>query len=220
MIVQIEKVLDEATVAGLRSALAVASGGFQPGAQTAGWHAKHVKNNEQLASPEARRTCEAVQAALIRNDVFKAVARPRDLTGMLVSRYGVGMEYGLHVDAPLMAGKRTDLSFTVFLSDVSDYDGGELLIEGNDGTSTIKLAAGSVVVYPSTTLHRVAQVTRGERLVVVGWVRSFIRSLEQREILFDLDRSIRLMRDGGASRELIDLTLKTRSNLMRMWIED
>lgn len=220
MIVQIEKVLDGATVSALRASLQSASASFQSGAQTAGWHARDVKNNEQLASPEARKTCEVVQAALVRNEIFKAVARPRDLTGMLVSRYGVGMEYGLHVDSPLMAGRRTDLSFTVFLSDAQDYDGGELLIEGNDGTSTIKLAAGSVVVYPSTTLHRVAQVTRGERLVVVGWVRSLIRSLEQREILFDLDRTLRMLRENGASREAIDLTLKTRSNLMRMWIED
>ena len=220
MIVQIEKVLDEATVGGLAAQLQGGAAQFQSGAQTAGWHAKHVKNNEQLASLEARKTCEVVQAALIRNDVFKAVARPRDLTGMLVSRYGVGMEYGLHVDSPLMAGRRTDLSFTVFLSGPEDYDGGELLIEGNDGTSTIKLAAGAAVVYPSTTLHRVAQVTRGERLVVVGWVRSFIRSPEQREILLDLDRSLKLLRDGGATRDIVDLTLKTRSNLMRMWIED
>ncbi len=220
MIVQIENVLDGAAVAALKASLQAASAQFQPGAQTAGWHAKHVKNNEQLASPQARQTCEAVQAALIRNEVFKTAARPRDLTGLLVSRYGVGMEYGLHVDAPLMVGKRTDLSFTVFLSSPHDYDGGELVIEGNDGASAIKLAAGSAVLYPSTSLHRVAAVTRGERLVVVGWVRSLIRSQEQRDILFDLDRSIALMRQGGADRSIIDLTLKTRSNLMRMWLDD
>ena len=152
--------------------------------------------------------------------VFKAAARPKKLTGMLVSRYGTGMSYGLHVDDALMGGVRTDLSFTVFLAEPESYEGGELLIEGNDGTNAIKLAAGSAVVYPTTSLHHVSEVTNGERLVVVGWVRSYIRSGDQREILFDLDQSVAQLREAGAERAILDRILKTRANLMRMWAED
>lgn len=95
-----------------------------------------------------------------------------------------------------------------------------MLIEGNDGTSAIKLPAGSAVGDPTTSLHRVAQVTEGERIVVVGWVRSYVRSGEQREILFDLDQTIAQLREAGAPRPVLDRILKTRANLMRMWAED
>lgn len=220
MIMQIETVLAADAVADLREALRAEAKAFQSGAATAGWHAREVKQNEQSAGPAAAKAIASVQAALGGNSVFKAVARPKQLVGLLVSRYGPGMEYGLHVDDALMGGIRTDLSFTVFLSGPESYDGGELLIEGNDGTSAIKLPAGSAVVYPTTSLHRVAPVTAGERMVVVGWVRSFIRSSEQREILFDLDQSVTLLREAGASRLIFDRILKTRANLMRMWAED
>jgi PKHD-type hydroxylase len=220
MIMQIETILATDAVAALRSALLAESGAFQSGAVTAGWHAREVKRNEQAVGPAAAKAISTVQAALSAHPVFKAVARPKQLLGLLVSRYGPGMEYGLHVDDALMGGIRTDLSFTVFLSEPGSYEGGELLIEGNDGTNAIKLPAGSAVVYPTTSLHRVAPVTAGERLVVVGWVRSFIRSAEQREILFDLDQSVAQLREAGAARPILDRILKTRANLMRMWAED
>lgn len=220
MIMQIENVLAAEAVIQLRTALLAESGAFQSGSATAGWHAREVKRNEQSAGPAAASAIAAVQAALAGNPVFKAVARPKQLVGLLVSRYGPGMEYGLHVDEALMGGIRTDLSFTVFLSAPETYQGGELLIEGNDGTSAIKLPAGSAVVYPTTSLHRVARVTEGERIVVVGWVRSYVRSREQREILFDLDQTIAQLREAGAPRPVLDRILKTRANLMRMWAED
>ena len=94
------------------------------------------------------------------------------------------------------------------------------MIEGNDGENAIKLSAGSVVVYPATSLHRVAEVTRGERLVVVGWVRSFIRNGEQREILFDLDQTVAALIGTKADRAITDRVFKTRNNLTRMWAED
>ena len=220
MIMQIENVLAAETAAQLRAALLAESGAFQAGAATAGWHAREVKRNEQSAGPAAAGAIAAVQAALAGNPLFKAVARPKQLVGLLVSRYGPGMEYGLHVDDALMGGIRTDLSFTVFLSEPESYQGGALLIEGNDGASAIKSPAGSAVVYPTTSLHRVAQVTEGERMVVVGWVRSLIRSGERREILFDLDQSVAQLREAGATRDVLDRVLKVRANLMRMWAED
>ena len=128
--------------------------------------------------------------------------------------------YGSHVDDAMIGGLRTDVSFTLFLSDPKGYSGGELVIETAAGEDGIKLPAGSLVAYPTTVLHRVAKVTRGERLVCVGWVRSYIRDAAHRELLFDLDTARRRMfaREGKSAD--YDLISKSTANLMRMWIED
>jgi PKHD-type hydroxylase len=220
MILQIGGVLGEAELHGLRDALTTDAAGFEPGAKTAGWQARTVKHNEQAQGAAATRAVAAVEKALGSHAVFRAAARPKSLVGLLVSRYRPGMSYGTHVDDALMNGVRTDLSFTVFLSEPDSYDGGELIIEGNDGEQVIKLAAGGAVIYPSNTLHRVEEVTRGERLVVVGWVRSLVRRGDQREILFDLDQSIAALREAQAGRAILDRLLKTRANLLRLWAED
>lgn len=220
MIMQIDSVLPPEAVASLGAALGSGDASFQSGAATAGWHAREVKNNEQASGVAARRAIAEVEQALLANPVFKAAARPRQLVGLLVSRYRPGMEYGLHVDDAMMQGVRTDLSFTLFLSPPEAYEGGELVIEGNDAESAIKLPAGSAVVYPTTSLHRVAPVTAGERLVVVGWVRSLIRRADQREVLFDLDTVVAEMRQHGGSQPGMDRILKVRANLQRMWVED
>ena len=130
------------------------------------------------------------------------------------------MSYGRHVDNALMkGGHRSDLSFTVFLSDPKDYDGGELVIEGADSEQGYKLPAGSAIVYPSTTLHRVDPITRGERWAVVGWVESWVRHAAQREILFDLDTvQRRLFAQMGKTPEF-DLVAKSLSNLLRQWLD-
>lgn len=219
MIVQIGGLLADDTLASLRQALGEEAAGFKPGAATAGWHARPVKHNEQASGAAAAQAVAAVKDALGAHPVFNAVARPKALVGLLVSRYGPGMEYGTHVDNAMMNGIRTDLSFTVFLAPPEAYDGGELVIEANDGEQPVKLAAGSAVVYPSTSLHRVEQVTRGERLVVVGWVRSLVRRADQREILFDLDQMIASQRLGG-DRAMLDRLMKCKANLLRMWAED
>lgn len=128
--------------------------------------------------------------------------------------------YGSHVDDAMIGGLRTDVSFTLFLSDPKGYSGGELVIETAAGEDGIKLPAGSLVAYPTTVQHRVAKVTRGERLVCVGWVRSYIRDAAHRELLFDLDTARRRMfaREGKSAD--YDLISKSTANLMRMWIED
>jgi PKHD-type hydroxylase len=122
------------------------------------------------------------------------------------------------VDDALMGGLRTDLSFTLFLSEPETYDGGALVIEDSFEARAIKLGAGEMILYPSTSLHRVEPVTRGSRLAVVGWVQSRVRDAGRREILFDLDRSVAELQAGGAD-ELLDRLAKTRSNLLRMWAE-
>jgi PKHD-type hydroxylase len=112
------------------------------------------------------------------------------------------------------------MSFTVFLSDPHSYDGGALVVEAPDGDTEIKLDAGSLVLYPTTSLHRVEEVTRGERLAIVGWVRSYIRSAEQRETLFDLDQVVAALKSQSADRAMMNPVMKVRNTLTRMWAED
>jgi PKHD-type hydroxylase len=119
-----------------------------------------------------------------------------------------------------MGGVRTDLSFTLFMSDPATYKGGELVIEGHDGDTEVKLAAGGLVLYPTTSLHHVNRVIEGERLAIVGWVRSFIRSAEHREALFDLDQVVATLKANGAERGLMNPVMKVRNTLTRMWVED
>lgn len=194
--------------------------GFEDGARTAGRIAKTVKRNEQ-ASPKglAADFSTLVEKRLMKNDVFRAAARPREFIRVLLSRYREGMEYGLHSDDAYMDGKRVDLSFTLFLAEPDAYEGGELVIEEPAGERFIKLPAGSLVVYPSTTLHRVAEVTKGERRAAVGWVRSLVRGAEERETLFDVALALRQAEAAG-NRALIDRLLKIQGTLLRRWGDD
>lgn len=218
MFLAIEGLIDPATVAVLREEAAALE--FEDGAKTAGRFAREVKANDQAAASPARdAVLEVVTRALQANPLFAAAARPKAMTPLILSRYRMGQTYGLHVDDAVMGGVRTDISFTLFLSDPDSYDGGALIIEDSLESRAVKLAAGSVFLYPSTTLHRVEPVTVGERLVVVGWVQSRIRSAEKREILFDLDRSIAEIHASAGKSAVFDTLCKTRSNLLRMWAE-
>ena len=220
MLIQISDVLDSATLAEFRSTIAAAAGAFEDGSRTAGWHAKAVKNNEQVTKDAASPVTATLRGILLEHPVFKAAAMPKQFVKILVSRYRPGMSYGSHVDDALMGGIRTDLSFTLFLSEPETYDGGALVIEGNDGDSEVKLPAGSLVLYPTTTLHRVSEVTRGERLAITGWVRSYIRSHEDRELLFDLENIIASLRQQGIGRPTLDRVMKVKANLLHKWAED
>ncbi len=220
MFLQIQNVLSAAQVEAIRERVESHPQDFEDGRRTAGWHAKAVKDNEQAKGDTAAAIREVVEKSLLAHPVFKAAAMPKSFVKTLVSRYRPGMSYGTHVDDALMGGVRTDLSFTLFLSEPETYDGGALVIEGNDGDSEIKLPPGSLVLYPTTTLHRVSEVTRGERLAFVGWVRSYIRSHEDREILFDLENVIATLRQSGSDRAILDRLLKVKANLLRNWAED
>ena len=163
---------------------------------------------------------QKLAAKIAENEVFQLAVRPKKLSPLTISRYQPGMSYGTHVDDALMGGMRSDVSFTLFLADPSSYDGGELVIESPAGEEDLKLPAGALVAYPSGSLHRVAPVTRGVRLAAVGWVRSFLRSPEQRELMFDIETARRaLFTRDGKSREF-DLMSKASANLLRMWAED
>ncbi len=194
---------------------------FVDGRATAGFAARLVKNNRQAANDRRLDTVRKLVAErILGNEVFRLAVRPKALTPLMFSRYEAGMDYGSHVDDALMDGLRTDVSFTLFLSEPASYDGGDLVIESASGDDAIKLDAGSLVAYPSTALHRVAPVTRGMRLAAVGWARSFIRDAARRELLFDLDTARRAMfAQGGKSAEY-DLVSKSLANLLRMWAED
>src|SRR5664279_5266844 len=220
MITVIADVLDATETAAARDTLAKVA--FVDGRATAGWHARLVKNNLQAASADALVTGlrDSIAAKISANPLFRLVARPKSLTPLILSRYEPGMAYGSHVDDALMNGVRSDVSFTLFLSDLDTYDGGALIIETSSGEEDIKLPAGSLVAYPSTTLHRVAEVTKGARLAAVGWARSFIRDQSQRELLFDLDTARQgIFQKDGKTAEF-DLLSKTSANLLRMWVDD
>ncbi|MEZ5765811.1 MAG: Fe2+-dependent dioxygenase [Xanthobacteraceae bacterium] len=194
---------------------------FVDGRKTAGFAARHVKNNKQAEATDTVGTAirSLVAKRLNEHDLFRAAVRPKALSPLLISRYEPGMEYGAHVDDALMNGLRTDVAFTVFLNEPAQYDGGELVIESAAGEDDFKLEAGSMIVYEATTLHRVAPVTRGVRDAVVGWAQSYVRSASKRELLFDLETVRRTLyaRDGKTAE--FDLLSKSFSNLMRMWAD-
>ena len=222
MIFTIPNILNASQLAQITASLAKAE--FVDGKLTAGWHAKLVKNNQQLKpkSPQIQPLKDQIQAVLMGNGLFQTALRPKVIHSLLFSRYGVGMSYGRHTDNALMghpAQWRSDVSFTLFLNAPSEYEGGELVVEGADQETAYKLAAGSALCYPSTTLHRVNEVTQGTRLVVVGWVQSLVREPGDREILFDLDTARRAIfaKDGKTAE--FDLLSKSVANLLRKWAD-
>ena len=219
MFIQIANII---TAADLRLADTVfaQTDAFESGARTAGRIARAVKNNEQ-AKPSglAADLTVLIEKRLLKNDVFRAAAQPGQLIRTLLSRYTAGMGYGLHVDDAFIEGQRTDLSFTLFLAPPESYEGGELVVEEPAGERLIKLEAGALVLYPSTTLHRVAEVTKGERRAAAGWVRSRIRDAEARETLFDVALALRQAEAAG-NRTLTDRLLKIQGALLRRWGED
>lgn len=202
----------------------IAKGEFADGKTTAGARARRVKDNVQMTrGTEATRSAQAtVLKALRGNETFQRAALPKSIRPPLISRYLPGMRYGAHVDDALMGRgtkTRSDVAVTLFISDPADYEGGELLIESPYGPQEIKLPAGSAVIYPSSTLHRVAEVTRGERLAAVTWVQSYLRDPARRELLYDLHRIRTRLAALDPDSEETDLAYKTYANLLRLWSE-
>jgi PKHD-type hydroxylase len=220
MMTVIGGVLDSADTAAAREAASKLN--FVDGRATAGWAAQLVKNNLQAAgnNPALQSLRQTLSAKINDNPLFRMIARPKTLSPLILSRYEPGMAYGSHVDDAIMGGMRSDVSFTLFLSDPDTYDGGALVIETASGEEDVKLPAGSMVVYSATSLHRVAEVTRGARLAAVGWARSFIRDAAQRELLFDLDTARQSLFQKHGKTPEFDLLSKTSANLLRMWAED
>ncbi|TDQ84207.1 PKHD-type hydroxylase [Dongia mobilis] len=198
---------------------------FVDGKETAGFRAKMVKHNEQVSrEAEGRRVMqEIVVRALARSPGFRRAAIPHKIRPPLISRYREGMSYGTHVDDAMMGQgfqrERSDVSVTVFINDASDYDGGELKIHSPFGPQQIKLPARSAVVYPSGTLHEVAKVTRGERLVAVTWVQSYIRDERHRQLLSDVMEVRDRLHAIDPNGKETDLAFRIHTNLTRLWSE-
>jgi PKHD-type hydroxylase len=224
MLVLIENMIDEKTTAKLRGWMAEAT--FEDGRATAGGNAAKVKRNEQVSDdpknrdPRLLEMQDLVADAIWDSDLFVAAAQPKEILSPLFSRYVPGMAYGAHMDNAMMSDMRIDLALTLFLSDPADYDGGELVADFSTGERRVKLPAGSAVLYPATTLHQVSEVTRGQRLAAVTWVRSLVRDAAKRELLFDLKTAHHALSAQVGKTPHIDLLSKCHTNLLRRWVED
>jgi len=191
---------------------------WEDGKNTAGSHASKVKNNLQLKrqSDISKKLSLLIKKKLLSNDLIKSFTLPKHFHGIMFTKSLKGMSYGRHIDNAFMSSGRADLSFTIFLSEKKQYEGGELLIENLNGENKFKLNLGEILIYPSTYLHSVQEVQKGERMVCVGWIESYVKSIEEREYLFDLDAGAKsLLAKHGRSDEL-DLIFKSYSNLLRV----
>lgn len=207
-------------VVAIRDGLAAAP--FRDGRATAGPAAEQVKHNDQARGddPVVADLARRVRLATEAHPSVRALMRPVRWSNLMFSRYGPGQKYGLHADNAGMYDEhgwplRTDISFTLFLSDPDTYEGGALVLRDLAGDRALRPAAGSAVFYPTGQLHEVAPVTHGVRLACVGWIQSLVRRADQRELIFDLER-IRQRPDGDDAPLLLD---KTIGNLLRMWGE-
>ena len=191
---------------------------WEDGKKTAGSHASMVKKNLQLnrESEISKKLSHLIRKKMLSSPLIKSFALPKIIHGIMFTKSLSNMEYGRHIDNPFMSSGRSDLSFTISLTDKSKYDGGELIIEGMNSEKECKLNSGEIIIYPSTYLHSVKKITNGERLVCVGWIESYVKSIEEREYLFDLDAGAKgLLAKNGRSDEL-DLIFKSYSNLLRL----
>ncbi|MBL8533036.1 MAG: Fe2+-dependent dioxygenase [Betaproteobacteria bacterium] len=227
MLLHVPEVLSAGAVAHVRSLIDAAP--WSDGRITAGTQSAKVKNNEQLPQEsEAAKAARAiVLAALDRSALFITGALPKAIYPPLFNRYtGAANSFGNHVDNAIRTNPvtrenvRTDVSVTLFLSEPDDYDGGELVIEDTFGLQTVKLPAGDLILYPSSSVHRVEPVTRGARVASFFWVQSFIRSPEQRRLLFDIDMSVMELRAADGETDAVVRLTSCYHNLMRMWAEN
>jgi len=227
MLVHIPEVLTSAQLRTIRLRLEMADDAWVDGRVTAGYQGAPVKRNEQIGelTPIARELGDMVTAQLERNPRFISACLPLSIYPPMFNRYGEGMTFGSHVDGSIRivpgSGRRmrTDVSATLFLAEPDEYDGGELVIEDNYGTHTVKLAAGDMIVYPATSLHHVTPVTRGERLACFFWVQSMIRDEGQRTLLFELDNAIQTLNRTEADESARTTLIGNYHNLIRMWSE-
>jgi PKHD-type hydroxylase len=223
MLLTIENLLNSAQIEKMREILA--QGQFQDGKLTAGFAAARVKRNEELGEePDRRqRLIRILMASLGHNETFRFGALPHRVADPIFARYRPGMTYGDHVDDPIMGSNgprfRTDVSMTVFLNEPEDYAGGELVVRTSFGERRVKLPAGHAVLYPSSSLHRVAEVTHGERLVALTWVQSYVRDPARRELLYELNLAREHLLREAPDADHTGLVDRSYSNLVRMWGE-
>jgi len=191
---------------------------WEDGKRTAGSHAAQVKNNLQLNrnSDISKNLANFITNKILSNPLIKSFSLPKHIHGIMFTKSSEGMSYGRHIDNSFMSSGRADLSFTIFLNDKDSYKGGELIVEDINSENEFKLNSGEIIIYPSTYLHSVKEIEKGERLVSVGWIESYVKSIEEREYLFDIDAGARsLLAKHGRSNDL-DLIFKSYSNLLRL----
>ena len=191
---------------------------WEDGKKTAGKHAAAVKNNLQLnrESDISQKYSSYIIKRMLSNPLIKSFSLARKIHGIMFTKSSKGMRYGRHIDNAFMSSGRADLSFTIFLNKISEYEGGELVVEDINSENKFKFNEGEIIIYPSTYLHSVNEVESGERLVCVGWIESYVKSIEEREYLFDIDSGARgILAKYGRSDEL-DLIFKSYSNLLRI----
>ena len=187
------------------------------GRLTAGLQAAEVKRNHQLdpSCDVAQRTIRLVREQICQNPLIKSWSLIKNVHSLIISRCDVGDGYGWHVDNPFSKEGRRDLSFTLFLADLDAYTGGSLSIQSSQGSKDFRLSQGHILVYPSSSLHCVQPVSLGVRYVCVGWIESYVQSIEDRLLLFNLDAAARgLLAKHGRSEE-IDLLFQTYINALR-----
>ena len=225
MLITIPDVLTADQVAHCRAVLQAAD--WTDGRVSAGHQGRQVKDNSQLPehSEAARELGDLVLGALERNPLFISAALPSIVYPPMFNRYEGGQHFGAHIDnaVRLLPGTgrkiRTDISATLFLCDPDEYDGGELMIEDTYGAHAVKLPAGHMLVYPSTSLHKVEPVTRGARIASFFWIQSMVRDDGQRTLLFDMDSAIQHLAATGADKDALVRLTGGYHNLLRMWSE-
>ncbi len=212
------KLLEEKEIKILKDDLNKQNELWENGKKTAGSYASKVKENLQFNrnSEVSNKYSKLIRKKIISNPLIKSFALPKIIHGIMFTKSLKNMYYGRHIDNPFMSSGRSDLSFTISLTKKDDYQGGGLLIETMNLEKEFKLDAGEIIIYPSTYLHSVKEVKNGERLVCVGWIESYVKSIEEREYLFDLDAGAKgLLAKHGRSDEL-DNIFKSYSNLLRL----
>jgi PKHD-type hydroxylase len=226
MMIQIPAALSKAQVGEVRALIDAAP--WIDGNATSGPQAALAKKNRQLAedSPAAKGAGEIVLETLGRNGLFMAAALPARVWPPLFNRYGAGEAFATHVDNAVRLKRggaeriRADLSATLFLSEPDAYEGGELTVEDTYGAHAVKLAAGDLILYPSSSLHHVTAVTSGERVASFFWIQSMVRDESRRRLLFEMDLAIqRLARELGQGHEAVVALTGGYHNLLRMWAE-
>ena len=225
MLVRIPEVLGAADLTAVNTRLANAA--WIDGRATAGYQSARAKHNLQIPQGDApgREAADLVVRALERNALFVSATLPRHVFPPLFNRYETGMAFDAHVDNAIRQipdthhRVRTDISATLFLNPPSSYDGGELIVEDIFGPHSVKLAAGDMVVYSASSVHRVQQVTRGVRIAAFFWIQSMVRDDQARAILFELDTAVRQLTAKEADQDSVVRLTACYHNLLRRWAE-
>ena len=223
MLLTIPGLLNPAQLNKIREILAGAE--FVDGRLTAGFAAARVKRNLELKQDPERlqRLIRIIMASLAHDETFRFGALPHRVADPIVARYEPGMTYGDHVDDPIMGTSgprfRTDVSMTIFLNPPESYEGGELTVRTPFGDRKVKLPAGDAVIYPSSSLHHVAEVTAGERLVALTWIQSYVRDAARRELLYELNLARESLLKEAPGTETTGYVDRSYANLLRMWAD-